>query len=783
VQKLPLLSAVLVATLSVVASSVPNRLPDFTRLAELDLQVPFCEGTLRLENGSSFVEIENPLAGASKYNDLVRLYLRRNYGELQRGMESFRKEFETSPLNEAIDFLELQSEIEQLESGDAEELKSVEAKFRNLMVLFPRSSLAPALHTGLAGAFLKLGSFSKALGLYQVAYQEYPFHETACTNILGTAEANYQLGNLDEAEKGYQMVVQKCQTLKLLIGARVRLVDISRQRGGKAKDFEKSYEKLNEEYPSFITRYHPELLFNLGEIKFRGGNLSSSEFFFNQFQKNTVATHSCHPAFMKRVADLSEKTKKSHSIVIGNYLAVYEKFPKNNLGRFSRAHALLLDFPELSSAEKERRISIIEDELAKIDDLSIKNAVSVQLGIALLESDPMKSIELLDQQRKKDPSFFSEPFKDYVRKTILRKAQLPLKDETKEDQGETQQRLKVLESAYLTWFKGSREDEKVRRVFANLVNSEFSYHLKRNKLKKAISKLEDWSSSALFNSKEIEPKTRITLSSQFSYWWLLQSNPVKESTAQFFLEKTELLSEILKPEGEPLWLQAYLESGNLTELENLVGKLKKERELASFSKYSSEKEISPLAFILGKALRVTKNYPLSAQMLSQVKDPTLFELKTPEQMKTDISMRKSTEAIKLGLSALNPQKESFNRSILEICRDGVIDGKNWKWASRVTEAAEKMKLTDQELVPFLTMAGRAYLEMKDCQKSKETYLRALKIEPEMPNRAESKFNLGRCLYQLKDIESAKKEWSEVATFKDELWSPLAENELKILESK
>ena len=79
------------------------------------------------------------------------------------------------------------------------------------------------------------------------------------------------------------------------------------------------------------------------------------------------------------------------------------------------------------------------------------------------------------------------------------------------------------------------------------------------------------------------------------------------------------------------------------------------------------------------------------------------------------------------------------------------------------------------------MEGRALLEQGKCKESNQIYSEALKLDPTAKDVAETRFNRGRCLSQLKDLEGAKKEWQEVASLKDEFWSPLAVNELKLLE--
>ncbi|MFM8270021.1 MAG: tetratricopeptide repeat protein, partial [Pseudomonadota bacterium] len=97
------------------------------------------------------------------------------------------------------------------------------------------------------------------------------------------------------------------------------------------------------------------------------------------------------------------------------------------------------------------------------------------------------------------------------------------------------------------------------------------------------------------------------------------------------------------------------------------------------------------------------------------------------------------------------------------------------------KAAEKRIKDEKERVPFITMRGKALLEQGKFKESREYYLQAIKIDPAAKDLSESKFNLARCFMHLKDVEAAKKGWQEVVASKDEFWSPLAANELKLLE--
>lgn len=760
-------------------------LADFSRIQSLDLPVPFCDGVLNFDATLQFVELENKLPGLEAYNNLVRQYHRKKFAEMTEGIERFRKEYETTPLLEPLEFLELQAKLEQLDPKESDAVKKFESDFRNAILLYPKSSLAPVLHASLASFYLANGSFPKALGIAQAAKEEYPFHDTACVHLQNVAEANYHLGNLDDANSGFQLLSQKCQNLKLLVNAKMRLIDISRQLGADSKEIETQYQKLTADYPSYVNRHHPEVSFNLGELSYRNKKYPASEFHFSEFQKASSRNHPCLVHGLKRLADLSLKTKKSDSVVLGNYLSVYERFPKTDTGRFSRIHAYSLEMPFISNAEISRRTQLIDSDLAQIQDRKIFKISQLEKSLGLLNGDVDSALDILNDLKARDEALISSEVSDFVRVSILKNITTESrKKESLKDVDKDESLLSPLEKSYVHWFKGTPDQEKVKKTYESLILERFKDNLQSNKLKRAIGKLERWGESPFFEEGKPSQSTQLELGSVLARWWLRQEPRKRKETAENFLSKEQELEKFLKPAAEFLWLEAYLDLDKKAELEQLLQKIFETRGVSSLLNRTTKKgDMDPLFVIVGKALRELKNYQKSQEYLSKVSDPDLVPIRNNEQVKVLNDMGKKRQAIEKGLKSLQKNKSPLNEEILDLCRRTVIDGKVWDLSKEVFSAAKSYSSGEPSLLPFYLMSGRALLEQGQYQKSVDSYRQVLKMSLEPGQKAESQFNLGRGLLNLKDIEGAKKEWGEVASLNDEFWSPLARNELKMLESK
>jgi tetratricopeptide (TPR) repeat protein len=225
-----------------------------------------------------------------------------------------------------------------------------------------------------------------------------------------------------------------------------------------------------------------------------------------------------------------------------------------------------------------------------------------------------------------------------------------------------------------------------------------------------------------------------------------------------------------------------MDTDNVVDLELALKKMNSKRKLASSDPKMGKSALSYVSLMTGRAYRETKNFVASEEALKKISEPKLSRIKLKELMMTYSESGRFEKVVPLGLKALEKDGSPENKDCLVMMRNAVVEGKQWSSADSVLKAATKNQIKEKELAPFLSMAGRADLERGNCSVSIKHYEEALKLNPEAKDKAESRFYLGKCFFRMKDNKSALKEWQEVASLKDEFWSPLAESEIKLVES-
>lgn len=761
--------SILLLMACLVISPCLAKLADYSKLALLDFPLEYCDVPIRLDVAdNTFREIENQLPGKPLYNQLIRSYSRKKWDELTEGFVKFRAQYESSPLIEAVEFLDYQSQLEQ-SSLDGESLKKLENRFRELLVLYPRSTLIPTIQGSLANTYLKSGAYSKALGLYQVALQEYPFHASTCVHQLGVAEANYLLGSYEDAQLAFKLVLQKCQANRLQVASRVRLIDIARAQGEVATVLTKKYETVNNENPTVISRYHPEVLFNLGEYQYRNKNYQSASFYFNDFQRSLTGVHTCQPRLQKRQADLSVHRNENQKQIVGNYLSVYEKFPKDDLAKFCRIHGLLIEYPEMEPAESERRKDIVLSMLSEMKNNQTRAFGEIELSLAMLEKGEMSAIDpLSDQKNKIAESDSKNQWLAFVRKILLSQTQLA-------------SNLQVLEKTYANWFQGTTDEEAVKSKFKEVITSEYIEALEMNRPKKALSKIDYFKQSPLFEPRMLDSKERKRLVSLFLEKWIVSESAHQKKYSDAVTSYQSELKNVLQEDYVPLLIRLQLERGDDKELQKLIASLLPVRPIASKTK-QNEMMPSAYAFVMGSALRQLRKFPESQKYLLRVTATDLQPQKNRELLQVFASLGKSEKGLEMGFQWLAKGQEKQPKEFLNIMREVLITGKAWKRTPQLVTEAQKLKLTETEMLPYQSLNARSLMEQGALSKAEAAYERVLEISPEGTESTENNFNLARVLLRLKNIDGAKKRLQVVVDRNDEFWSPLAKNELKMLES-
>ena len=210
--------------------------------------------------------IANDLPGVLSYNEMIGVYRKKDWRELDEKWAIFRKRFEKSPLMEAASFLMADSQFQRLseEREPAEaQMIGAEKAMREVLVTYPNSTLAPAISGSVASFWLERNHFDRSLALYEAAKQRYSHDALYCVFQMGVGESNYRIRDWKAAERSLTELLEQCKNPRLRAAAMMRLADS--QWLLKEPAAMSHYEKMITDSQHFIERFFPFAFYNMGE--------------------------------------------------------------------------------------------------------------------------------------------------------------------------------------------------------------------------------------------------------------------------------------------------------------------------------------------------------------------------------------------------------------------------------------------------------------------------------------------------------------------------------------
>lgn len=785
-QKLPTfwLSMVLLGLMcSASFASAPN--PDRSQLKIFLFPHPQCQSHSLIETAKeAFTTIANDLPGRKNYNELVLSFQRKQWSKLDALMELFESVFEDSPLREAVAFLRVQSLFDRIESLNSPQIGEAEKKLRETLLLYPKSTLVPVVQATVGVFWLRNGQYSKSLPFFLKAKEEYPFHSLSCLFQFGVAENHFLLNDTAVAMKSFQSVIQKCRNPRLVTGAKLRLIEMDRSTG--MKDSEGKLIKLYDSESNIITRFYPEALYNLGEIKFQRGELNSARFFFVEYLRAKNKNSFCASYARKRIADIALKMKLPMVDAIQGYLEVGEQFPNTDIGKYSYIQAMLLDYSQKSKVEQERRTQVIDEKLALIKENKLRYLAALNKGLSVLESGGKGAIDYLIKIAKNRPDELksgelSEFISSRIFQILKKESQEVLKLDLKKESLKDQDLFSPIEDVYVSWIKGTSYQKATEDLYADLIEARYFELLEKKKWVMAFELIEKWKQSALWSNNNQKSNLKSAMGEQVVK--LLMDLKIEEANElyQSILENTVNLSNLWGPQFNPLLVAANLANNNLAEVEKWLNKKGNTREPAQSKNGLSLEAQDFLELKKIEGLMALKKFVESELLLKGIESKKHRDMAL--QLRADAMrfQKKYSLMIRFGLGAVKTLSTPENKKrLLSSLVVPVNEGKLWKESEALLKEAKLQKLEGKDLAPFLYLAGKSSAEQKNCKKAIAYYSEAIVAEPENLASKEAKFRLGKCYLKDKKKELAKKQWQEVADSNDPFWGPLAKSEINLI---
>jgi tetratricopeptide (TPR) repeat protein len=757
-----------------------------TILKMVDAPAPFCEEAADLSVAADyFVPIGNDLTGLRDYNDLIRTFQKKEWEKLDGKMVVFRKAYESSPLQEAVAFLNVESLFDRIVDQRDEDSTKAEKGLREVLLLYPKSTLAPVLAATAANFWLRRQRFEKSLGLYQTAYELYPLHPLSCVYQMGIIENEFGLRSYKTAQVSLTQLLQKCQNRILRARAEMRLADMALLNEDSTA--EAKYEKLFSDYTSLASHYVPEALFNLGELKYRKHQYPKAKFYFTEYRKAKHGSiSSCLLNTEKRIADVGLRQGENKQSLIGTYLGVHELSPLSDAGIYSQIHAFLLDLRSVHSAEYDRRLKVIDTDIDKIQDENLRSLAYLEKGLILLDAGEDGALDYLVRlSEKKGFSLKKGPLAAFVRDRFLRVLDGQVQDleedssQLKPGSKEESDALSTIENSYGAWLKGTPYETRGRKVYAKLMLELFGRSIKAEDVPHAIAVLDRWKKSELWNSNEIDTKTRKQIVS--SLLATLAKSDKSKSLARDLLDSEASFKPFARKELATVWIISADESGNDVLLKSLATSTDVLKAPISVDSKEPAPVQSYVYLKLGEALAKLKRFKEAEVVLGHVKDPALADRAGEQRQNLYSESKDFARAYDLGVQRLGQAKPEDKKAQLMALYDLVSRGKLWNRAQGLLKLASSIGIEGKDSAPFRYLSAKSLFEKSQCRQAIPELEAALNLDSNARESAEARYHLGQCLIRMKRPAQAKKIWEELAQMKDNFWSGLAQNEIKLLQ--
>ncbi|MBI1859995.1 MAG: tetratricopeptide repeat protein [Deltaproteobacteria bacterium] len=755
------------------APVAPRRPDPISALAGVPVPHPFCNSPINLNVGRDyFAKILNDLPGREDYNSLVMSYIRSDWAQLDKDLDPFRKIYETSPLIEPVAFLSIQAAIERIRTP--QDLNHVEKDFREVLLLYPKSEMLPVITAGMANHWLEAGKFERALSIYEKGRIQFEESPLACVFLMGSAEAQFQMNEFSSARTVLGKVVEKCMNRRIRTAALLRHLDVD-LRERRSVEISR-YEELLSSAPLVIEEHYPWLLHNIGERYFQAEQYKKSKFYFEDYLKQPLSSASCSASAQKRIADIALRQGERLEPVVEKYFKASDLDKEGRFAEFCYLHGLMLGYAGSPKAEKALRFQIFDKQIENIKHYDLQTIAYLEKGIAALEAGEPSALPYLIRFHEREKEATGLTLDTGVYPALIGKLIATLVKTARAAGGETLLELqRTIQPAYALWGTASGAP---KETFAAVYEQAFQTLLRGKKIKEALQVAAEWRSSA-FWAEGISEQSQADVARVL---WGIIREPGNTSLKEDIWNKRNTL-EIFTPENASLLWYSLADS---QKDDAALGRWE-----ATFRK--APKLLVAPSPIRGKApdtrwelLRGMLNERLghlkeADRIYSTISDPGLGAEILVHRFAIAQSLKDRTSLLKIGpnlITALPPvEKRSYLNSLCET----LAGGKMWKEALALGAGSKAWGMVDADVGALSYLLGRAAYEIKDFGKAVENLQLAIEKDSNNPQVNEGFFKLGKSLAKTKNLERAREVWGGLVKRDDPFWSPLAANELSLLD--
>jgi TolA-binding protein len=741
-------------------------LPTFDFWMELDAPHPYCERPVSLDlSADAYFPIANPVPEKDDFNAIVSTFRAREWAKFDVEIREFTFKYEKSALRQVLEFLKVNAAYERLSDNDEGGERKADYALRQALLLYPNSKLAPVAYAAAGQHLLRTEQYQRGLEVFRTARDKYAASEYTCLLESGVLEGSYMLQEWAELDASGEKILEKCTNFRIRALTRLRVAEANLLRG--KPDAGDALEKAVAADNPFAERFVPTTLFNLGELRYQQKQYKAAEYFLDRYLKTSRDDASCGARAQKRLADIAYLQKEDIPKVAGKYLEVFDRYPRTDEGKFSRAHALFLSADLSKANELLRRLKWVEANVDSISQEMLRFRVYLEKGIVQWLAGDANVLEYLERlQHRKVVDLRQRAVGKLIRAQLVKYWSID-KLSNIESVAAADHVLKELEWDYDFWMKGYDLDDWATGRFAALGVSLVS-ELVAVDAKGALDLFQQLTVRPLFPKQSLPNVVRAKLGEALLKWQL----DAPEKSAVMLMSRHQQLSPILGPD--------YKVVGQLAQ-SVVVPKEMRQPSAVAETKLIIPKHASK-DFQLATALVwiAQGQFDSARSTLTRLAQGHREAMVDQALLNLDIKEEKWVDAYQRYRGHLSSKASvDYNRAQIEsmarLCREKNLIVQSLE----MPKIAQKFLASDPMVYELRLLSASAWMAQGKVDRAIDDLETFLAANLESKSNAEAHFRLGQALWKKQQKDAARDHWLKVLQQGDPVWAPLAQNELKL----
>lgn len=338
-----------------------------------------------------------------------------------------------------------------------------------------------------------------------------------------------------------------------------------------------------------------------------------------------------------------------------------------------------------------------------------------------------------------------------------------------------------LNDDYVYWIMETSFEKRADSLYSRIQTDRFSEKINAGLVKNAGEVLTNWIQHPIYSFVKSEPKFQKKIGASLVGALINSEDPEKLA---FQMKKYfDVLDMGVDNDYHLLWLAVALRTEDKKKSKEIAGQIGEIRKDAKLDSDIPEEIREYLWLQVGRAMIQNNRFEDAEKAFQKVKNSKFKSIAMNELLThyfKEETFEKAFDVLMARYQSLGSEKKKEGLNAL---KKVVQDGRLWTKGEEILKLAEDLKIEGPELASFLFLGGRANFGLSLYKNTINHLEKAIKLAPESKDVAEARFKLGKSLLQAKKSAQAVEVFRNLVDMDDSFYSPLAANELNLMEKK